>query len=198
MLRLLTSSVLRCIRFIFDSLWRFHCPNSYGDKYSGCQYGSRYTKFRFCLSLVQINAIAYMCGRIPRSVDFHPKALIHSPLILALGHGRSHSLQHSNSIMTIIHHHTQQDAPDGSPYVRMSSPHPAPVQTQYMRMLLALDAIPRVDNLLACSFACLLLAGFVLFPGTFATLQSIKVDDGVDGVQQTEAYVLYAVNNVPL
>lgn len=198
MLLLLTSSVLRCIRFIFDRVWRFHCPNGYGDEYSGCQYGSRYMKFRFCLPLVRINAIAYMCGRISRSVDFHPKALIHSPLILALGHGHSHSLQHSNSIMTIINHHTQQDAPDGPPHVRVSSPHPAPVQTQYMRMLLALDAIPRVDNLLACFFTWLLLAGFVLFPGTFATLQSIKVDDGVDGIQQIEAYVLHAVHNVPL
>ena len=122
----------------------------------------------------------------------------HLSLILALGHGHSHSLQHSNSIMTIIHHHTQQDAPDSSPYVRMPSPHPAPVQTQYMRMLLALDAIPRVDNLLACFFTWLLLAGFVLFPGTFASLQSIKVDDGVDGIQQIEAYVLHAVHNVSL
>ena len=67
-----------------------------------------------------------------------------------------------------------------------------------MRMLLALDTIPRVDNLLACFFTWLLLAGFVLFPGTFATLQSIKVDDGVDGIQQIEAYVLHAVHNVPL
>ncbi|ETW76884.1 hypothetical protein HETIRDRAFT_430162 [Heterobasidion irregulare TC 32-1] len=87
--------------------------------------------------------------------------------------------------MTIIHHHIQQDAPDSSPYVRMPSPHPAPVQTQYMRMLLALDAIPRVDNLLECFFTCLLLAEFVLFQGTFASLQSIKVDDGVDGINRS-------------
>jgi len=42
-------------------------------------------------------------------------------------------------------------------------------QTRYIRMLLALDDISPLFNILASFFTWVLLAGFVLFPGTFAS-----------------------------
>lgn len=72
------------------------------------------------------------------------------------------------------------------------------VQTDYMNMLLALDAVPRLDNLLASFFTWILLAGFVLFPGTFTSLQSFNVDNGNGGLQQVEGRVLDVVQNVSL
>ncbi|KAG9239665.1 hypothetical protein BJ875DRAFT_365185 [Amylocarpus encephaloides] len=44
-------------------------------------------------------------------------------------------------------------------------------QTEYMRQLLALDSIPSLHNILAASSTWLLLAGFIILPGTFTTLQ---------------------------
>ncbi|KDN45854.1 hypothetical protein RSAG8_04687, partial [Rhizoctonia solani AG-8 WAC10335] len=43
--------------------------------------------------------------------------------------------------------------------------------TRYMNMLLELDAVPRFHNMLASFFTWVLLAGFVIFPGTFASIQ---------------------------
>lgn len=40
--------------------------------------------------------------------------------------------------------------------------------TRYMDMLLKLDAIPRLDNILSLFFCWILLAGFVLFQGSFS------------------------------
>ncbi|KAK7006197.1 hypothetical protein R3P38DRAFT_3037254 [Favolaschia claudopus] len=46
------------------------------------------------------------------------------------------------------------------------------MDTRYVRMLLAIDSIPPLYNILASFFTWILLAGFVLFPGTFTSLQS--------------------------
>ena len=61
-----------------------------------------------------------------------------------------------------------------------------------MNMLLALDGIPRLHNLMAAFFTWILLAGFVLLPGTFTSLQRD------DELNETEAQVLNAVKHVPL
>jgi len=61
-----------------------------------------------------------------------------------------------------------------------------------MNMLLALDSIPRLHNLMAAFFTWILLAGFVLLPGTFTSLQRD------DELNETEAQVLNAVKHVPL
>lgn len=67
--------------------------------------------------------------------------------------------------------------------------------TRYTNMLLALDKIPRLDNLLASFFTWLLLAGFVLFPGTFANLQT-QVVTGSGG--QVEQVAVNAIQHVSL
>lgn len=66
------------------------------------------------------------------------------------------------------------------------------VQTQYMNMLLALDAVPRGHNIIASFFTWILLAGFVILPGTFTSLEQIE------GANSVENLALHAVQNIPL
>lgn len=65
------------------------------------------------------------------------------------------------------------------------------MDTQYVNMLLALDSIPRLHTMLAGFFTWILLAGFVLFPGTFTSLQNANVPAAGE-------VVLGAVAHVPL
>lgn len=65
--------------------------------------------------------------------------------------------------------------------------------TRYMNMLLALDGIPRLHNILAAFFTWILLAGFVLLPGTFTSLQSVT---GVNNQNEEEA--IEAIQHLPL
>ncbi|KAJ7846922.1 hypothetical protein B0H13DRAFT_2406740 [Mycena leptocephala] len=50
-------------------------------------------------------------------------------------------------------------------------PSASQMDTKYVNMLLAIDSIPPLYNILASFFTWILLAGFVLFPGTFTSLQ---------------------------
>lgn len=63
--------------------------------------------------------------------------------------------------------------------------------TRYVNMLLALDDIPEMFNMMASFFTWILLAGFVLFPGTFTSLQQQQLN----GVA---AQALNIVSNIPL
>ena len=82
------------------------------------------------------------------------------------------------------------------PSQRPTLPPPTKSQmdTQYVNMLLALDDIPPQDNLLAKFFTWILLAGFVLFPGTFSSIQNIP-SSALNG---TEEQILGRVRNLPL
>lgn len=80
------------------------------------------------------------------------------------------------------------------------SPHPASEGwipfTRRARMLLELDTIPMMHNLLAGFFSWLLLAGYMVLPGTFASIrksQSVK-----DSANKAGKLVLKVVENVPL
>ena len=53
-----------------------------------------------------------------------------------------------------------------------SPPEPIPILTDYERMCLELHNIPTLHNLLASFFTWILLAGFVVFPGTFTSLRN--------------------------
>jgi len=65
-----------------------------------------------------------------------------------------------------------------------------------MQMLLDLDAVPKWHNLAVAIAAWILLAGFVIFPGTFTSIQNINEEDtSIDGV---EKWVLSRVKNLPL
>ena len=64
-------------------------------------------------------------------------------------------------------------------------------QTLYVNMLLALDDISPLFNILASFFTWILLAGFLLFPGTFASWKNEPA-----GTPQSD--ILNVVNNVSL
>lgn len=70
------------------------------------------------------------------------------------------------------------------------------MDTQYVNMLLALDDIPALYNLLAGFFTWILLAGFILFPGTFTSLQTLNNTTGVSGQVQQE--LVKAIAHLPL
>jgi hypothetical protein len=66
-----------------------------------------------------------------------------------------------------------------------------------MNMLLDMDNIPRLHNILASFFTWILLAGFVIFPGTFTSIQQLDSDPKVQSSQTAET-ILQSVKNVPL
>ena len=66
--------------------------------------------------------------------------------------------------------------------------------TKYVNMLLALDKIPIIHNILAAFFVWILLAGFILFPGTFTSLSKQQAISGSAVGRQ----VLNTVAHVPL
>lgn len=68
--------------------------------------------------------------------------------------------------------------------------------TRYMQMLLDLDSVPKWHNIVVAIAAWTLLAGFVIFPGTFASIQSI--DDNSSDANSIEGWVLHHVRNLPL
>ncbi|KAF8628853.1 hypothetical protein AX17_005913 [Amanita inopinata Kibby_2008] len=71
--------------------------------------------------------------------------------------------------------------------------------TRYMNMLLALDEIPRIHNMAASFSTWILLAGFVLFPGTFSSLKNLGLNENGNNVsQQVAKGLLNAVSHVPL
>lgn len=51
------------------------------------------------------------------------------------------------------------------------SPNP-PLSTRYIDMLLQLDKIPVIYNILSSIFSWLLLAGYMVFPGTFSSIRN--------------------------
>ncbi|KAF9465889.1 hypothetical protein BDZ94DRAFT_1252485 [Collybia nuda] len=91
---------------------------------------------------------------------------------------------------TITMHNADSESPQ-RPQLPQSH---SQMDTKYMNMLLALDSIPRLHNMLASFFTWILLAGFVLFPGTFTSLQNTQVDVSNEVGRQ----VLKVVAHVPL
>lgn len=70
-------------------------------------------------------------------------------------------------------------------------------QTRYMSMLLSLDKIPRLHNILASFFGWVLLAGFIVLPGTFTSLAKLQNNDVVANTPGA-ADVLDTVASLPL
>lgn len=74
------------------------------------------------------------------------------------------------------------------------------VQTRYMEMLLHLDQIPRVHNILASLFTWILLAGFLVIPGTFTSVQnSAAFKDAAENERDKVAHaILDGIKNIGL
>jgi hypothetical protein len=86
----------------------------------------------------------------------------------------------------------KQNAPRPAAPSRQSS-----VQTRYMGMLLDMDKVPRLHNILSSFFTWILLAGFIIFPGTFTTISGLGNDAAVQ-TNQTASTVIASVKNIPL
>lgn len=71
------------------------------------------------------------------------------------------------------------------------------VKTRYMTMLLDLDTIPRLHNILASFFTWILLAGYIVFPGTFTSIQDSSTNPLIAN-NTTAEKVLKHVKNAPL
>lgn len=73
------------------------------------------------------------------------------------------------------------------------------VKTRYMEMLLHLDEIPRSYNILASLATWILLASFLVVPGTFTTFKESKAfqdaDSGNSGVKHT---IVNSINHIGL
>ena len=112
---------------------------------------------------------------------------------------------HTSNSQPTKHHdqitEEQKTSPPSKPEAQSNSDRPhlihatsTQMDTQYVNMLLALDSIPRLHNMLAGFFTWILLAGFVLFPGTFTSLQN----ENVVSTGEVGKKVLDAVGHVPL
>ena len=81
------------------------------------------------------------------------------------------------------------------PLARMPS-----VQTRYMEMLLHLDEIPRIHNIAGSLFTWIILAGFLVVPGTFTSFKNSKQfqnadsDDGDDIAHK----IVHSIANIAL
>ncbi|MCJ1370853.1 hypothetical protein MMC20_002066 [Loxospora ochrophaea] len=65
------------------------------------------------------------------------------------------------------------------------------LRTRYMDMLLHVDEIPRLYNMLAAFFTWILLAGFIVFPGTYTTLEhNVVVKQAANGTSYLEEEVV--------
>lgn len=91
------------------------------------------------------------------------------------------------------HHHNGSQS-DPKPLKRSDTMH-----SRYVQMLLDQDNIPLIHTVLASFFVWLLLAGFLVFPGTFTTIQhSIEDKHTEDWSDKTADKILKGVKNIPL
>ncbi|ETS81589.1 hypothetical protein PFICI_06591 [Pestalotiopsis fici W106-1] len=101
-----------------------------------------------------------------------------------------------------MHRHASSSAKKTSttaPPLPRPAPHRANTsfQSRYVEMLLGLDTIPRMHNIYASFFLWIQLAGYVVFPGTFTSLQDLSEDPEVQANAAASAIVDH-VKNVPL
>lgn len=74
-------------------------------------------------------------------------------------------------------------------------------ETRYMQMLLHLDRIPRVYNFLAGVFTWILLASFLIIPGTFTSFKNSDAFKNIEGEDSRNAFarmILDSAANVGL
>jgi hypothetical protein len=70
------------------------------------------------------------------------------------------------------------------------------VQTRYVSMLLHLDDIPRLYNILAAGFTWILLAGFLVIPGTFTTFKDHTDDSKISNT--VENAIVNSISHIGL
>lgn len=90
---------------------------------------------------------------------------------------------------------SRTNASDGRPQPLQRIPS---VQTRYMEMLLSQDSIPRVHNILASFFQWIMLAGYLVLPATFNSIEnSSDVQSYSNNGNAAAKAALTVVKNVP-
>ncbi|KAH6698194.1 hypothetical protein BKA61DRAFT_741426 [Leptodontidium sp. MPI-SDFR-AT-0119] len=87
---------------------------------------------------------------------------------------------------------TDEEATQEEPSI---TPNP-PLQTRYIDMLLQLDTIPKLHNILAGAFSWLLLAGYLVLPGTFTSIRNSRTLS--EGAGKAGKVVVKTAQNLPL
>ncbi|KAL2017990.1 hypothetical protein VTK56DRAFT_1370 [Thermocarpiscus australiensis] len=75
---------------------------------------------------------------------------------------------------------SKTSAGNGGPYGTADGEGGGGAQTPYMSMLLSLDKIPRLHNILVSFFAWILLAGYVVIPGSFTSVKRKQEEGGIE------------------
>ena len=87
------------------------------------------------------------------------------------------------------------DAPQRPYLARVPS-----VQTRYMEMLLHLDKIPRLHNIMAAAFTWILLAGFLVVPGTYTKIKTSQTFQNADSSSDSGVAhdIVHSIANIGL
>ncbi|OJJ29548.1 hypothetical protein ASPWEDRAFT_122515 [Aspergillus wentii DTO 134E9] len=72
------------------------------------------------------------------------------------------------------------------------------IQSRYNDMLLEQENVPWFHNILASGFAWILLAGYLVFPGTFTSLRDSEALQAMASQNKVGSAVYYSVQNMPL
>ncbi|KAF1354325.1 hypothetical protein EJ07DRAFT_133157 [Lizonia empirigonia] len=97
------------------------------------------------------------------------------------------------STPTPAHTRSTQDAKPERPGLQRRR---TTARTRYIDMLLGLDNVSPLHNILASLFVWILLAGYIVFPATFNSVQKSSLDEKAD--TDLEAHALATARNIPL
>ncbi|TFL00953.1 hypothetical protein BDV98DRAFT_593386 [Pterulicium gracile] len=113
----------------------------------------------------------------------------------ALSKHRHSNLQYDNHGANLVPANTDAASDSHPGCSRPGLTHQTFQHTQYVDMLLALDGIPKLHNILTVFFARILLAEFILFPGTFT---SLKLRNKAGDFNEVSSRIVGAINTIPL
>ncbi|OPB43631.1 hypothetical protein A0O28_0099190 [Trichoderma guizhouense] len=98
-------------------------------------------------------------------------------------------------------HLQPSSSPNSNNTQKPSLKHANSEHSRYVQMLLQQDDIPLLHNILASVFVWLLLAGFLVFPGTFTSLQASVAKQGDNDhtfSDQAAKLLVKSIKNIPL
>ncbi|KAL2825238.1 hypothetical protein BJY01DRAFT_241587 [Aspergillus pseudoustus] len=72
------------------------------------------------------------------------------------------------------------------------------IQTCWVEILLETEQVPVAHNMAASASTWLLLAGYLVFPGTFTSMRESRWLDGIENLGTSRVLVYRAVYNIPL
>ncbi|KAI1878564.1 hypothetical protein JX265_002741 [Neoarthrinium moseri] len=128
-----------------------------------------------------------------------PRRQISNPVQRSASHAKDHFGKHCPKNSSRPDHRPN---PSAAKTPELDRPHVqqrnTSFQRRYTEMQLSLDAIPRMHNIYASFFTWITLVGYVVFPGTYTSMEDVSPDND-DGQSDAAANTtLDHVKNVPL